>query len=500
MDLRSMLNPVGDGAAAAAAAQAQAQAQPLLKTPQRTVSLAHPLPYNSHSPPPLAGKIQLPRTTSLPAQVTHYRRESTASVSPKTMPPPAPLQYQTPSPVMSRKRSLSISDHQHTPQPVAKKRKYDPKSPPPWARRERDGHRFVLTPRSKPTSTANHSVTPQPLPPSQSSQKQASAPPPVTPAVPMNSHSNAPPELSFEPSLDNLEPYNDMERQICDFLFQYIIAQDWHFNSPTKVEVEAKLGSIKDWNDPGARLRLPILTDVVLDPSGPRPKFESSMKTDQHARLNKYLNNVTQQSQRPDRRAIQYKHTRETDYFYEIPQMAIHLVDPVVLEWHNRSGKRGAPRLRVTRNNATSEISAVIIKTRIQDIEIRCPADEFDFRVSISLETQWPHPGWDQFPENLDHGVRTTRNKDRLSYRHQGFLVDLTQVTPFSRQGEKVDKVHELEIEMDVERLIDEGYKNLHNQPNEYEKLVHVFLNNVKVVNRAAKAPVQQQPQGGQMR
>jgi polynucleotide 5'-triphosphatase len=312
----------------------------------------------------------------------------------------------------------------------------------------------------------------------------------------MNSHPSIPPELRYEPCLDNIEPYNDMERQICDFLFQNVVNVDWRFASPTKVEVEAKLGSIKDWNDDNARLRLPILTDVVLDPQA-RSKFESSMKLDQHARLNKYLNSAVQQSQRPDRKPIEYKHLRETDYFYDIPQMALHLLDPLVLDIHNRSGRKGAPRLRVTRDNVTDKITAVIVKTRLQDMEVRCPNDEFDFRVSISLETQWIHQGYEQFPEHLDHGVRTTRSKDRLSYRHQGFLVDLTQVTPFHRPGEKPDRIHELEIEMDVDKLMEEGYKNLNNQPNQYTDLVHVFLNNVKVVTRAAKAPPAQQQQGG---
>jgi hypothetical protein len=292
-----------------------------------------------------------------------------------------------------------------------------------------------------------------------------------------------------------------MERQVCDFLFQNIVLQDWQLSKNTKIEVEAKLGSLKDAQNPAVRWHLPILTDVVLGNHEGLTRFESSMKTDQHARLNKYLNMVTQQSQRPGRRPIKYTHTRETDFFYDIPQAAMHLIDPAVQEWQARLGRRGAPRLRVTRDNSTDKIMAVIIKTRIADLEIRCPADEFDFRVSISLETNWAHP-WEQFPEHLDHGVRTTRNKDRLSYQHQGFLVDLTQVTPFSRQGEKVEKLHELEIEMDVERLQMEGERNLQNLPNEFERLVQVFLNNVKVVNRAAKAvpPGQGHPPGQQMR
>jgi hypothetical protein len=319
-------------------------------------------------------------------------------------------------------------------------------------------------------------------------------------AMPPNGHQPAPQHLagSLEPSLDSFEPYNDMERQICDFLFANIIQPDLQsqFNQHTKVEIEAKLGSLQDYSNPAERLRLPIMTDVILAPTASKPRFESSMRTDQHKYLNKYLNDALAQSQRPGRQKIIYKHTRETDYFYEIPTRAYDLIDPAVLHYINATGKKSAPRLRVTRDNATNAITAIIIKTRIADLEMRCPRDEFDVRISISLETNWVHPGWESFSEHLDAGVRTQRGKDRLSYQHQGFLVDLTQVTPF---GAAAQKIHELEIEMDVNRLMEEGRKNAAGMENEYEKLVHVFLNNIKVVNRAAK-PASLPAQGGQMR
>jgi hypothetical protein len=93
----------------------------------------------------------------------------------------------------------------------------------------------------------------------------------------------------------------------------------------------------------------------------------------------------------------------------------------------------------------------------------------------------------DGLPEHTERGVPQTRVKDRLSYRHQGFQVDLTQVTLLSNPQ---SKAHELEIEIDTDRLIAEGRKVQEGRPNEYEKLVSVFLNNVKVINRAAKAQV----------
>jgi len=90
----------------------------------------------------------------------------------------------------------------------------------------------------------------------------------------------------------------------------------------------------------------------------------------------------------------------------------------------------------------------------------------------------------DGLPEHLDRGVSTARSKDRLSYKHQGFQVDLTQV-----KGVDGLASHELEVELDTGMLVEEGRKVKANLPNEYERLVAVFLNNVRVNLRAAKGP-----------
>lgn len=163
------------------------------------------------------------------------------------------------------------------------------------------------------------------------------------------------------------------------------------------------------------------------------------------------------------------------------------MLEPVVKQILDQTGKR--PRIRVTTDNATGQITAIIVKTRVHDMEIYCPADEFDCRISISLESPWGiNPIEQRYTEHLDQGVPTARGKDRLSYKHQGFMVDLTQVSTLSNPG--ASKVHELEIEMDVDRLLVEGIKNMEGLENEYTRIVSVFMNNVKVVNRAARPVV----------
>jgi polynucleotide 5'-triphosphatase len=444
-----MLNPASDAAAAAA-----------LKTPQRTVSLVQPPPYQQSSPL----LSSLPRTSSLPAQSLHHR-ESSVSVSPKTMPnmpPPASIPYLTPSPVASRKRSLSISDHQPTPQPPPKKIKYS--TPPPWARRERDGHFFQRAARDAVQAPAQAQVHTQPV--------AVGGPPPQPRAGP-----------GLEPSLDNFEPYNDLTRQIGNWLWEFVVlAPD--YGPDTHIEVEAKIGTLLDPSSTTQRVQLPIQSEaLLLQSQGPgRPRFESLMSMQQHKRLNEYLNRTVKMAKEPGRQQIDYQHTRETDTFYDIPPSFLSGLSPEVLKVQQQI--RRGPRVRLTTDIKTRAITATIIKFRVADLEIYCPNDDFDCRISISLETRYPHPV-DGLEEHLERGVSTARMKDRLSYRHQGFQVDLTQVTP---QANPADKVHELEVELDTERLLQEGRKVQNNVTSEYERLVGTFLNNIRVINRAARA------------
>ncbi|QDS69105.1 hypothetical protein FKW77_010233 [Venturia effusa] len=474
MDLRNMLNPISD-----ATAQAQALS---VQTPQRTHSLAAYPPQSSPTTPIYPS---LPRTASLPA-TSHYR-ENSVSVSPKTMPPPAPMPHQlsmsTPSPTVSRKRSLSsISDHQQTPQPAPKKmrtpqppseRNHTPQSTatstsnstsqssqptmrprrysqiPIWALKEADGHKHIPK-RSEPIS---QQVAPSPV-----VENGAFSISPGGPSPPIRrSH--------MEVSLDNHEPYNDMSRLVANWLWDHVIAAP-DYGPGTQIEVEAKLGELQA-NE--VRIKLPILTEAVVAP-GCGAKFKSSMRQDQHQRLNGYLNSAVRQANLPGRAPMAYKHTIETDTTFDLPSemLARSSLAQTVKDAHLEGGKPA--RVRVTRDNKTDAITAAIIKLRRADLEIICPSDDFDIRISVSLETVWPHP-----IEGLKQHTDATgkadppRSKDRVSYTHQGFQVDLTQVTPIS---DPKKKTHELEIELPTNQLKEEADKIDRGIVNAYEELV----------------------------
>lgn len=333
---------------------------------------------------------------------------------------------------------------------------------PIWALREADGHTHTQRKSDPP---------PQPAALFPVVQNGAPLLQPGGPSVP-------PRRSNLEPSLDNHEPYNDTTRLVANWLWDHVVAAP-DYGPETHIEIEAKLGEIQTDKK---RIRIPILTEAVMDP-GRGTQFESSMSGDQHKHLNKYLNDAFLQASTSGRAPMTYEHTRETDTLYDMPTQMLEHLHHQVRAAHLEGGK--SPRVRVTRDNKTNKVTTghnPIIKLRMADLEIFCPNYTFDIRISVSLETKWPHPV-DDLQEHLDKGVAKPRSKDRVSFFHQGFRVDLTQVFS-SATG---TKTHELEIELKTNELKEEAKKIGRKLPNDYEELVRVFLNNMRVVNRAAR-------------
>lgn len=82
-------------------------------------------------------------------------------------------------------------------------------------------------------------------------------------------------------------------------------------------------------------------------------------------------------------------------------------------------------------------------------------------------------------PKPSSNPTGAARNKDRISYAHQLFTIDLTQVTGGSQAAQSV--THELEIEFkDARVLLVEARKDAEGQENRYLEMVQAFLNNVR--------------------
>ena len=145
--------------------------------------------------------------------------------------------------------------------------------------------------------------------------------------------------------------------------------------------------------------------------------------------------------------------------------------------------KRHKPRVRITSDLDTLAVKARIIKSRIADLEIYNPNADFDYRISISIESPWDGDNMHLTPLE-EQGAE--RNKDRMSYRHMAYQIDLTQVSyPNSSKRE-----HELEVEISTEQIrLELGKLKAGNVPSRYEDLVKGFLDNVRILCRQGTLP-----------
>lgn len=198
--------------------------------------------------------------------------------------------------------------------------------------------------------------------------------------------------------------------------------------------------------------------------------------------MNQYLNIETQRSQRPDstRQKIRYEHLRETDKQYQMPSDFWNSLSEMVRDVQSK--QRRPPTLRVTTDQKTGQIKAAIFKLKVKDLEIFCPQEEFDVRISIACEIRFPLDRVHELKECVEKegkGNTGSRFKDRLSYKHQFVSVDLTQVT--NADGSKSS---ELELECDTKLLRDQGLRNDAGLDNKYEAVVEIFTNYIRVLNR----------------
>ncbi|CAG8637788.1 14312_t:CDS:2, partial [Acaulospora colombiana] len=112
----------------------------------------------------------------------------------------------------------------------------------------------------------------------------------------------------------------------------------------------------------------------------------------------------------------------------------------------------------------------IVEKVRIAFLNIYSPNTQLDYRISVNSERPVEKP---------TGKIMHERNKDRLSYTHQLFKIDLTQV----KGPEKArnidgtmppqDVTHELEVEfLDPRVLIEEKTKLERKQSNRYVEII----------------------------
>ncbi|KAJ3268444.1 mRNA-capping enzyme subunit beta [Terramyces sp. JEL0728] len=203
--------------------------------------------------------------------------------------------------------------------------------------------------------------------------------------------------VPIPPSMFNYRPVSDITLQVTRFLSDSIkraqnemaqLKEQQHIKS-SQIEVEAKLGQIFEKRSQ-MRYYLPIRSETILEQSHDT-FFKSDMTMQQHAHYNQLLNALVHSNNK-----VRYKHTKECDQFV-----------------NSRYGK-------IRQTLVEDKLKEIIIKTRIADLNVFMPSMEFDYRISVNIESVI----------NMEQQSKAfmSRYKDRMSYSLYPFQIDLTQV------------------------------------------------------------------------
>ena len=105
----------------------------------------------------------------------------------------------------------------------------------------------------------------------------------------------------------------------------------------------------------------------------------------------------------------------------------------------------------MTRDEKTGDVLATVKKIRLGNLDVFSPKRAADWRISVNVEVPGAYPcsrGARETPFlaflSVQHPLGSpthSRRKDRISYSHEEFVVDLTQVTSYSTPSSQVGRI-----------------------------------------------------------
>lgn len=125
---------------------------------------------------------------------------------------------------------------------------------------------------------------------------------------------------------------------------------------------------------------------------------------------------------------MSYVHTFESDSFFELSQTGVLSLPASISRQLNPPHRKA--KVRVTIDKKTGKEIARIIKVRVADLDVYSPCTAFDWRVSVNIEMNIDGDSRASIAPSSMDGKRPERNKDRMSYKHLAYQIDLTQVKP----------------------------------------------------------------------
>jgi polynucleotide 5'-triphosphatase len=199
--------------------------------------------------------------------------------------------------------------------------------------------------------------------------------------------------------------------------------------------------------------------------------------------MNSFLNSTIQAAQAPGRVPFVYEHLFQTDTFATLSPAGLASLPPSVQKCRHLSGRE--LRLRTSRDTRNpSKVLAHIIKVPLGDLHIQNPGEPYDCRISMNLEVNFPvdTPIADLIePATESKPAPPERRKDRLSYKHLAYSVDLTKV-----ESAGVAPKYELELEVDAGVLREQIERGKRGEDSAYTDVVAGFLDNATFLMRQA--------------
>ncbi|KAH9480350.1 mRNA-capping enzyme subunit beta [Psilocybe cubensis] len=294
------------------------------------------------------------------------------------------------------------------------------------------------------------------------------------------------PPLSL--SILGVEPLDEFIKEIADFIHHMIVTRPYAHEYPAaRVEVEAKIGLLRD-RATGGRVVLPVLVETILAPGATDTRFESNMSLHQHKHFNTLLNKLKMESP-SGASPLGYSHLYLIDSFYAFDPSSSSGAGAsssssssggMGMGGGGERGERGE-KVRVTTDEKTKAVIECVRKVRLGDLNVYSPKREADWRVSVNLEIPVPRPT----------GTSThTRRKDRISYSHEEFKIDLTQVTSSMSPNAPPQTLHELELEIArPDFLLATALKRgdpaaPEHERSAFDELIRAFVNNARILVR----------------
>ncbi|KAK4154230.1 CYTH-like domain-containing protein [Chaetomidium leptoderma] len=471
--------------------------------PGTSVSELEPYPSQPHSAPTMAERAATPAKRKLDDR--DLRPDELEKRD--TRPPPFEDQNGRPASVQQR-LAMPIK---------APKKMRVHRSIPPWAQSLQDGapahpNSVLYQPVPHSSPQVNGNPDRQPARPDRMQSRHASPEEKRAMAATTPAPTAAPPEAAhqwgplgpWEASITNSVPQEQLSKAVADFLFQYVVLNEDMGEIQSrgvKFEIEAKFGMLID-KSTNQRVDLPVHSECVLNDNGNWLGFRSSMTEVQHRSFNEFLNFLVQQTHPANKAAnaalprprlpIEYRHRHETDKFFELPAAVRDRTLPVCVAKPIAAKGHGV-KVRVSYDQKTNLVIGKIVKARIADMSLHFPGLPLDCRISVNLEMDW-----DGGVEELERMASASgrppipaRTKDRLSYKHGTYQIDLTQVTQsvtgLSSNAQRTEKEHELEIEIDPTPVIDQGRRAMEGQSHQYVEVVDGLVNNIRILARKAK-------------